>query len=1306
MKVKNRKLLSMVAVLAVSATTVCGAMSLAACGKDDKDASLVNAPVEANTISTATGKAVNNANGKTYYVTPEATKEGSGTSWQDPIAIYTILNSRDILKPGDTVYVAPGTYNWTSAWANVNYNGYGIVIEASGAYNNYINIVNAALAPESNCPVQGKEAILSFYGMDFDGSNRGVQFYADYIYWYGIDVAGAGDNGLYIGGNYNTVEYCDFYDNRDSGLQLGRAASNITSINDWPSYNLVKNCTSHNNYDNETYGENADGFAAKLTIGFGNVFDGCIAYRNSDDGWDLYAKTDTGNIGQVIMYNCVAFDNGYLEYTQRECNALYPTWKVTCSEDENNVLGRDSYVTRDGDGNGFKLGGSVMEGDVILYNCLAYNNRMHGVTDNSNPGVLSVNYTTSYNNSAMVDDHRYVQVQSGEDADGNPVYVDSADLNPNFGKILDVENKEKHGNIDVARQTYSYNNISHVLAVSDALALSLDSDAYRASVTDSIMGAYKIEGSLDADTQKSIKGTPISPVVSTEVFAKLPFTKTGSEYTFNLLGLEDSRSVSEGKPTTLKNTRVHVSYRNSDGSINMHDILAVKDYTKLLGDANKIGSVLNLGSYDAYTHFYQEDLVNGNAANVNESIVDRALEVLQLNCNPAAVYQDFDVPYDLTGCSIKWTSSDTNVLVVHDDEDEVDVSFSGSKYIIIGVYRDENVDKQVTLTAEVSYGEGATKVTKTKPFNVTVKSGKPTIGEVQVVTKDGKVLTDGSVIILDRYTVYREPTVQVTNGIDYSGKLLDSSKYTVESTYYYAENSKSNKMQIKGFTPSNAGVYTITHTVSMNSGVGDSVSMTYYVYVASADAVVDFVGDVAVSVYRDGYTISGEVSSATGSLYTVTSATKLADVTKENIKSYSGVVTQSFRGERVTMQFKNENTSEYYIYYALTNSNGEVTSKVYEKKVGIVSISTPDDFMKIAGGSAVGEEEVATTIYQLANDLDFSGVAYNAKTEAFTGMLNGMGHTIKNVTIKGGDSASLFYKVEGGTIENVKFDNIKISGGQKVGIVASSYGGYYYNIAITNIALKGTQRIAGLIGHIYEGVIPTYVNQISVVNDIPELNANGSVKNAENAYIIQASSNRASGIIGLIQGSNSMKNDIAVYVSDCFVNAYIVCGSYTASSIVGEYQDDYGTGSYTMEIDHCVSTGVIVSTGSTSRLGGIVGYQHGTTALKISNCASLGRFFYKNAEAFISQKNLSGIVGGYNVAAATVVENCVARMQEYCTNYDVSTYSAVALANPRLFTDSKYLGLDSQLWSLVYNPDNPDSLIEPFVTLNFLGSWE
>ena len=74
-------------------------------------------------------------------------------------------------------------------------------------------------------------------------------------------------------------------------------------------YNLILNCTSYGNAD-AGY-EDADGFAAKLTVGDGNVFDGCISYNNADDGWDLFAKVQSGSIGAVTIKNSVAYGNGY-----------------------------------------------------------------------------------------------------------------------------------------------------------------------------------------------------------------------------------------------------------------------------------------------------------------------------------------------------------------------------------------------------------------------------------------------------------------------------------------------------------------------------------------------------------------------------------------------------------------------------------------------------------------------------------------------------------------------------------------------------------------------------------------------------------------------------------------------------------------------------------------------------------------------------------------------------------------------------------------------------------------------------------
>ncbi|GGV18343.1 hypothetical protein GCM10010275_69980 [Streptomyces litmocidini] len=42
------------------------------------------------------------------------------------------------------------------------------------------------------------------------------------------------------------------------------------------------------------HGEDADGFAAKLTVGAGNVFRRAVSHHDTDDGRDLCTKPGTG----------------------------------------------------------------------------------------------------------------------------------------------------------------------------------------------------------------------------------------------------------------------------------------------------------------------------------------------------------------------------------------------------------------------------------------------------------------------------------------------------------------------------------------------------------------------------------------------------------------------------------------------------------------------------------------------------------------------------------------------------------------------------------------------------------------------------------------------------------------------------------------------------------------------------------------------------------------------------------------------------------------------------------------------------
>ncbi|MDE7439736.1 MAG: right-handed parallel beta-helix repeat-containing protein [Clostridia bacterium] len=1280
-KFKTKKIITTVAIVASAVMTLGGLASFVGC----KKAPQKNEPEGLGT-------------GKTYYVSPDGKGDNDGSK-KSPYDIVSLLSSEDkdsaILKAGDTVLVQPGVYKiaTNSMWERIK-------LFASGEYNNYISILNAD--PSQQC-------VLDFSAQAFNSVNRGVEIYGNYIYWNGIDVCGAGDNGLYIGGSYNTIENCEFYNNRDTGLQLGRSFSNTTDpnyakIDYWPSYNLIKNCTSHNNYDNETYGENADGFAAKLTVGYGNVFDGCIAYRNSDDGWDLYAKTESGNIGTVIMYNCVAYENGYLEYTQKENNDRFSNYNHNFDETNTN-----SYKTRDGDGNGFKLGGSVMEGDVLLYNCLAFNNRMHGITDNSNPGVISVNNCTSYNNSAAIDN------------------------NPNsekFGYIVDRSNDDTHANIDLARQTYSYNNVSRVLSVKDSLAKSLENDAYRGSVIDSIFVSSVKENSKDKDANNQVTGTidastkvddgergeAISQLVSSEVFSQLPFTKdSDGKYTYNVLGLRDlyEGGKTEGK---LNPNRAHVKYRNSDGSVNMGSLLAVKDYSLLFGENNKIGSELNYGSWEDYTHFYADDVVDRNAANKDAATVARAKETLKLNCDIDALYQDFDLPTKMNDVTLEWKSSDENLLKV--DSDHPNVSFSTASYIRAIVYRPLDEDKTVTLTAKITCGS----VSDNKVFTLTVKQGTPKIGTIIAIAevpdeknpsvKNKVSATDGGVIIVDKNADFTLPEITVENGIDYNGKLLSRDLYDLETTIEWKRESTAAAglpiQPASSFTTSLAGVYTITETITMNvGGKTQTKSMTFTLYVADPAAPnVGFVQDSnSVTVNLNGYTIAGKMTNATGKLFalalneqksiTINDLIKTDSTYAEQVKSYD------FRGESISFNFENPNNEGYYIYYVVTNANGvaSASASVIEQEIKVVQISTEKAFNDIAGGKRIGSETPASTIYSLTTDLDFSGKSWTIGDTAFEGLFNGMGHTISNLTINGAAGAKntgIFFRVKGGTVMNVKFNNISISStGERTGIVTECEGGYFYNIAMNNVDIQSSApRVGGLIAQINSGYV--YVEQVSLTN--------------ENDHLLKGSF-RVGGIIGF---SQNKEKDINISVNNCYVNSKLEAG-YEVGGIFGTYEGIAEAVNYNLDISYCVFTGRIDITGNKTFASGILGYQKEAYAsIEISHCVSVGQLWFNQALVEASTKNCSGIVGG----SATLKEgryanvyDCFAKMEEYNSDYTVTTWDGYALILAINYTDTKSgAGLDvEKRWTLVY--DNEDItenerdvyVKAPYVTLNFLS---
>jgi hypothetical protein len=271
--------------------------------------------------------------GGIVYVSSVGNDTAKGTL-NDPLDIYTAV---EYLEPGQTILLANGTYRLPRP----------LIIE------------------KWNNGVAGKLKTLKGSGnvvLDFSAASEGLNVFGNYWKFYGFDVTKGAKGGIRVFGNYNILELLNTYVNGGSGLQLsGYPAEKIDS---WPSYNLVLNCESYNNKDASE--NEADGFAAKVACGVGNVFRGCIAHNNSNDGWNLYSRLELGAIGVVVIENCISYGNGILS---------------------------NGYITK-GDGNGFKLGGEGFAVPHVLKNSLSFGNRAMGITNNYDPEIVVENNTS------------------------------------------------------------------------------------------------------------------------------------------------------------------------------------------------------------------------------------------------------------------------------------------------------------------------------------------------------------------------------------------------------------------------------------------------------------------------------------------------------------------------------------------------------------------------------------------------------------------------------------------------------------------------------------------------------------------------------------------------------------------------------------------------------------------------------------------------------------------------------------------------------------------------------------------------
>lgn len=290
---------------------------------------------------------------KTHYVAPGGSDANPGTK-QHPF--LSIQKAQILAMPGDTVYIRGGIYQMQESQINSfsRIQAFVTLLDKSGtegkriyywAYPNEKPVFDFTNVKPANFRVHAFEITgswLHLKGLEVTG----VQ----------VPVVNANTQSICFsnaGGSNNIYEQLSMHDGQAIGFYLTSGSNN-----------LILNCDAYRNYDYTSQagggrnGGNVDGFGNHPAAGsVNNVFRGCRAWLNSDDGYDCISAFES-----TVFENCWAFYNGYSV----------------------------GFISR-ADGNGFKAGGygarafSALPPNIprnTIRFCLAVMNKAHGFYSN------------------------------------------------------------------------------------------------------------------------------------------------------------------------------------------------------------------------------------------------------------------------------------------------------------------------------------------------------------------------------------------------------------------------------------------------------------------------------------------------------------------------------------------------------------------------------------------------------------------------------------------------------------------------------------------------------------------------------------------------------------------------------------------------------------------------------------------------------------------------------------------------------------------------------------------------------------
>jgi hypothetical protein len=408
--------------------------------------------------------------GRSWHVAPDGDDRAAGTL-AAPFA--SLRRAQQAVAPGDTVEIHGGTYRMCEEdiTSRTGLHARCIVLDKDGT----------RARPITWRAYRDEEPVFDFSAVKPAGLRvHAFSVGGDWLRIVGLTVTGVQVTvtghtqsiAFESDGSHNVLARLRIHDGMAIGIYHVRGSDN-----------LFLDCDAWSNHDpvsGDGLGGNVDGFGCHPTRGStGNVFRGCRAWFNSDDGFDCINAHEA-----VVFERCWAFSNG-----------------------------QDAAGRRLADGNGFKAGGygstpaerlpTVIPRHVVRQ-CIAVANRAGGFYANHHPGGCDW-----LNNSAFA---------NGRDFDLLGRLRDNRTDVPGTGHVL--RNNLSHGsrrpvtNLAPMDNTVDHNAFPPEVALGERDFVSLD----RTQLT----LPRQTDGGLPVITL--LRPAPGSPLVDAGVHVGLPFT--------------------------------------------------------------------------------------------------------------------------------------------------------------------------------------------------------------------------------------------------------------------------------------------------------------------------------------------------------------------------------------------------------------------------------------------------------------------------------------------------------------------------------------------------------------------------------------------------------------------------------------------------------------------------------------------------------------------------------------------------------------------------------------------------------------